>query len=466
MKNRFNQKKLYSLFVYSFYLICIIPFLNISKNLEYDNWFIFIFWFTIFHFIFTFTFLKSIRIELFSISGVFIFISYIFHLGQIVLKIIAPNYNYSFDISNFMTETIYKEAIIFSLITISFVSLGVMMSAIIDLKKREESDTVISNKTIVNIGWIILICTFPIEFYYSIIKIIVGIKKGYTEVLGVESIGILSQIARFHLIGVGLLIMGYSKSPRKSTIIFLVYTLYGIFTMLSGSRIYQLVSIVLLMYIFLKSTKIKFSVRKIVILGVFGFFLMVFLNAITEIRSGNSRDIAFLWTALSESFNNNPIYATLEEFGGTLYTVCLTVLQVPNSVNYSHGLQFITNFVSVLPNINGLFSEVNRNSNFVLYLDTKAIGGSYIAELYYSFNYASYLAATIIGFVVGFSSNRFKLFLDQGRFYAAAYYIMPFFSLLIWVRGSSGVFIRNSLWGAVFIFIVCRVFVKKNRRKN
>ncbi|ULM95686.1 O-antigen polysaccharide polymerase Wzy family protein [Peribacillus frigoritolerans] len=462
---KLNLKKIFLLFFYLLYLVIVISSIMVSKNLEYDTWFTLIFWITISHIFITFLCFKSVGIGVFSISSIFVAISYVFHLGQVVLKGVANNYNYSFDVSIIIPEEIYKEAVIYSIVTISLVSVGVMLSNLIDCRQKTISfkgfQKKLPNKVLIKIGWIILLLTFPIEFYYSITKIIVSLKNGYADVLDVSSIGAISQFARFHLIGIALLIMGYSNQPKKSTLIFLLYAVYGVVTMLSGSRIYQIVSLLLMMYILFKSTNMKISFKKGSMIAILMLFLTSFLNAISDIRSSNSRDFDVVWTAFIDSLNNNPLYGALEEFGGTIYTVCQTILQVPAKQEHSHGLQFITNFVSAIPNVKGVFSEINSNSNFVLHLDTVALGGSYIAELYYSFEFIAYLVSLMIGILIGVVSKNLGVYLNQGRFYEAAYYIMPIFSLMIWVRGSSGVFVRNSIWGTCLIYIIYKLLVKR-----
>lgn len=464
MKTKIQWKRVFALIIYLIFLVLSFAIIRFNYSIEYNLWQNMFFWITIFHLLITFFTLNVFSIKLYSVSGIFILLSYIFHLGQVILKGIENNYQYSFDLSLILDPEIYKSAVIFSLLIISMISIGVMLSKIFEGKSRNkiESKMNVSNKFLIKLGLVIFLITFPFEFYYSFTKLAVGLQEGYEGIFDLEENGFLSLFARFHLIGVALLIMGYSKQTKKSLIILLVYTFYLLITMLSGGRMYQIVSLVILMYIFIRSTKFKVNVKKVLLIFVVGFFLVTVINTIADIRSIKSRNFELVYSNFVKNLNNNPIYGALEEFGGSLYTVGLTILKVPNSFDYSHGFQFLTNFISVLPNVNSIFTEFNLSNNFVLLLNVPTIGGSFIAELFYSFKYVPYLVAIIIGILIGKVSEKLEHYLAQEQYLKVAYYIIPVFSLLLWVRGTSGVLYRNTILAIIFVYIITKFFIKKS----
>lgn len=466
MKYKKNIEKVLTLILYLIYNILIYLTLINFKHIDYEKWINLAFYITISHIIITMISFKLININLFGISNIFILGSYIFHLGQIIIKGLNKNYSYNFEVSKIISSDIYIKSIIFSLITISMVSIGIMIANLIKKEVKEINYTINRDKyygVVLTLGWTIIAISLPLELYFSLMKLIVSSKSGYLDVLEVESSGILSQLARFHLIGVGLLIMGYSYNYRKSNFILVLYIIYSIITMLSGSRIYQITSTIILVYITFTVTNQKISIYKTLKGIVILFIVAIFLNSLADIRAKGISDISVLIESLKYNFENNPIYNILEELGGTIYTVCLVILNVPSTIMYSKGAQFITSFATIFPNVNGIFTELNQYSNFVLSLDVAAIGGSYIAELYYSFKYIPYIIAIFIGFIVHKLSIKFDFYLKNFQFIKASYLIMPSFALILWIRGSYLGIVRNSIWGIIIIYFLVKYLIKDKK---
>ncbi|WP_416828186.1 O-antigen polysaccharide polymerase Wzy [Ectobacillus polymachus] len=466
MKTSDQWRSVLILTFYMFYLIIVFFLLYTFNSIEYGLWLNIFFWITLSHILITFFSLHFIGIKIFSISSMFLIFSYLFHLGQILLKGIDNNYKFKLDVAMVMGSDVYKKAVIFSLLIISLVAFGVMLS---NLKKGFSYNTpFVSNyaesKVAIRLGWIIFSCTFPFEVYYSVKSMIIAFEQGYNGVFDFQANGLLSLYARFHLVGIALLIMGYGKKLKKSLVVLLIYSSYLVITMFSGGRMYQIVSIVILMYVFIKSTNTRVNLKKTIFLSFLAFLLVTFLNTMADIRSMDSRTFEIVSNAFFKHLHNNPIFGALDEFGGTIYTVCLTMLAVPNSIEYSHGLQFVTNFMSIFPNINGIFTKINASSNYVLLLNVPAIGGSYIGELYYSFEFLSYLAAIVIGVIVGKVSNKFEYYLLRGEFLKVSYFIIPIFSLFIMIRGTASILYRNTILSICFLFIIYTFFIKKNSR--
>ena len=242
--------------------------------------------------------------------------------------------------------------------------------------------------------------------------------------------------------------------------------IYSAITMISGSRIYQIISIIILIYITITVTNSKIYISKVLALITLAFIMIVFLNTLSDIRAEGIRDITLLIDSFKDNIKNNPIYNILEEFGGTIYTVCLVIFKVPQTIMYSRGNQFITALATILPNINGIFTEYNQNSNFVLSLNTTAIGGSYIGELYYSFQYIPYIIAILMGFIIQKISNKFDHYITSYKFIKAAYLIMPLFALILWIRGSYTALPRNIIWSIIMIYFMSKILIKDNRYRQ
>lgn len=473
MKSSFRKSDVLTLLGYCIYVVLATFIAFVYQPIDFTKWIQLFFWIVVTHIIITVICLKTTGVKLFSTSGIFVALSYAFHLGQVLIKGITNKYNFSFDVSMIISQDIYIYSMLFSLLFISLVSLGIMLAKVMKKNEKKEEiplDKVAMYKTTLLLGWIILMFSLPIEIYYSITQLYTASQSGYIAALQVESSGILSQIGRFHIIGVALLIMGYSNKPYKSTLIFIVYSVYSVVTMLSGIRIYPLISMIVLIYVLFRSKKKDVYLKTFMIFSIPVFFLAILLNTIADIREKGLSNINEITTSFLTSLNNNPLLDILEEFGATIYTVCLTILKVPVSVNYSHGIQFITGAVTVLPNINGIFTNVNDSLIYTKYFNVDALGGSYIGEFYYSFGYYSLLAAVVLGYIIQKFSYQFDFHLINSNFVKAAYYILPVFFLFLWVRGYYVGILRNSIWAACCIYFIYMFFVtfvvKEKKKKN
>lgn len=473
MKSSFRKKDVLALLGYCIYVVLAIFIVFSCQSIDINNWTKLFVWITLIHIIITIICFEITGVKLFSISGIFVALSYVFHLGQVLIKGITNKYNFSFDVSMIISQDIYIRSMLFSLLFISLVSLGMIISKITK-KNIENAEVLIFNnstyKPAIMVGWIILLVSLPIEIYYSITQLHTASQSGYISALQVESSGVLSQIARFHIVGVALLIMGYSKKPYLSTVIFIVYSIYSVVTMLSGIRIYPLLSMIVLIYVLFKSTKKMVTLKPVIMYSIPAFFLIVLLNTIAEIREEGLSNVSEITSSFLYNLNNNPILDILEEFGATIYTVCLSILKVPSSVDFSYGLQFITGAVTVLPNINGVFTEVNNTLEYTKYFNVEALGGSYIGEFYYSFGYFSLLVAAVLGYLIQKLSYKIDFHLVNKNFVRVAYYILPVFFLFLWVRGYYVGILRNSIWAACFIYFIYTFFgtfvVKKHLQKD
>ena len=190
---------------YLIYNILIYLILSSLKSIAYEKWINLAFYMVISHIFVTMISFKITDVNLFSISNIFILGSYIFHLGQIIIKGLSKSYEYNFDVSIIVESSIYIKSIMFSLLTISMVSIGIILGNSSNKKEiniNHEINIKDYYSNIKKLGWIILLITLPIELYFSILKLVTSLNSGYLDVLSVETSGILSQLGRFHLIGV------------------------------------------------------------------------------------------------------------------------------------------------------------------------------------------------------------------------------------------------------------------------
>lgn len=111
-----------------------------------------------------------INIDFVSLSGIFTWLNYLFHLGQPVIKATSPEYNLAFDVSLHVPDAIFIGALKYSLLSITLVSVGIMVYKCLSQNtnknrtiKRRLSN--ISQNSLLKLRLIIFVPTFFIEVY-------------------------------------------------------------------------------------------------------------------------------------------------------------------------------------------------------------------------------------------------------------------------------------------------------------
>lgn len=456
MKNRFSQKEVLLAIGYILFVLLITIILLCFNKANFNESIQIFFIITLSHMVITYICFIILGINFFSVSGIFISLSYVFHFGQVIVKGLSHHYKFSFDVYNQVPNEVYISSMIFSTVSISFIALGMIFIKVFKIKSSIKNSHIREddNKLAIHIGWTILLLSFPVKVYISINQFFIANKLGYLAALNSESSGILSQISNFHIIGISLLIMAYVKRRFYSILIYSLYSLFSILTMLSGIRIYPILSLMVVTYIFVRSLKIKISFKYITVFSFPLFFLIVLLNTIAEVRLEGWIGISAFLQVFMDTLKNNPLFNILEEFGATIYTVSLTFMKVPMNIDYSYGKQFLLGFITVLPNLKGVFSSINETLVYTKFFEVQAIGGSYIGELYYSLGYFSLVLALFIGAIIQIVSERLEIYLENNQYIKVSYYILLVFSLFLWVRGYYVGILRNTIWSMVLISVL------------
>lgn len=411
------------------------------------------------------TFMYFIRLDigLVSISSIFFILLCIFHLGQVFINGFIANHEFTFKVINVVGEEFYKKAIFFSICTIIALALGICIQGNIKTEEKLRIKKKLNEKYL---AYIILILTLPIDIAINLKKVIDSMSVGYVDGLNNTVSGLITQVAQLHIIGICLLILCYSKKKRIANSIYGAYVIYLIVTMGSGGRIYQLISIIIVTYVLINAIKFKLTRKNTAILVLGAIIVAIFLNSIIDFRGLENRNLEALIQIVKENIMNNPIVTLIEELGGTIYTVCLTIIKVPNEIGYSGGEQFITGLATALPNYKGMLSGINEKANFVISLNTPYIGGSFVAETYWSFGYIGILFTFFVGTIIGKISIIMKKYLDEGNNIKVLYFIMPAWSLMLWVRGSYLGIVRNTIWAAIFIWVISKVLYTVSKKKT
>lgn len=413
--------------------------------------------------ILTFVAFWNMKIEVLSLSGSFVWLNYLFHLSQPIIKTISPNYEFAFDVSKYIFSTTFMESLKYSYLMIILVSSGILFFKCFEKERvyKQYMYSTISDDNLFKIGSIIFSVTFPIEMFIQINRIIVARNNGYLATFDVEVSGMVSLLATFSLIGMIMMLLGSKQHIFRGTFITGFYLLFYVIAMFSGGRMWQVIKILLVLYYYIKTYDIKIKGKKLILLLVLSYVGAGFMSAVADFRSYDVQSSDYIVQVFRNVFVNNPILQIMEEFGGTIYTVALTVQKTAFDLPFSFGTQFLTNFVSLLPNLDDNITAIIDNSNYVLLLKMPTIGGSFVGEMFYSFKYYAIIPAFLIGMILQLITTKIENGIKHADYHFIVYTIMFQYSFVSWVRGSSTIFYRNTIFGIIFILLVTKLLVRK-----
>ena len=393
-----------------------------------------------------------------TFSVIFIILLYIFHCGQTVIVTFFQNYTFlKLDLLNTIGYEMYSKTNCYVMFILTFIVLGMWVNSIRTTNKaKPRKENIEGNENIKcrKIGmWIVLI-TLPINMIVVLNRIMLTLSGNYFDSYSYQISGYVSFLNDFLLVGVTFLMLGFSYSKKKTRNLYLLFCIYYCFSMLSGGRGKAVMSIVYLTFIYLKL--FKMSTKTIIIFCVIGYLGLSILSMISVLR--DDQNLTFSKVIAYSQGQNSPILNTLEEFGGTEYTTEIVISKVPKSIQYHHGLTYVESIISVLPNVGGIFTNINTDAEYVYNLNVSYIGGSLIGEIYYNFGYWGFIMAFIIGYFLNMISNNIEIHLARKQYYSLGVYSMLFIGCLWWIRDTCASITRNTIWSFLLLAVLSLIY--------
>lgn len=244
-----------------------------------------------------------------------------------------------------------------------------------------------------------VLCPFAAfsEYYYQITNFINARIYGYTGLYynsEVQSVNVIFQIlARLFFPSIIGLLIG-SKYEKKY-IRLLAYTLFGIDILLSmmvgdrGGWLYALILLLICHTVFYR----KLRIRDVILIGISGYFGMVVLIAIRNIRNSGVTISGFI-ESLSGALLD-PISSSLTEMGGTMGVTTVFVMNgwdiFPYGNSFLYGLLIaptkrIISFLNLnYESISGWFSQsylgISNGAGFSIVAEVLANYGPYLLPI-------------------------------------------------------------------------------------
>lgn len=472
LKYKFDNRLYVTTVIYIFFTIFICFVLRNIINIEqYSHMLGF---FTVTHFFLAMVLMYLTDNLKLSFSTIFIILIYVFHTGQTIILTFFKKYTFlKFNLLQYVGTQMYVETYIFVIPVLTAIVLGICFAKIFTFdrkkvfnelspKESKELNKNIDELKCRKIGIIILIVTFPISFIIAVNRIRLTLSGNYFDSFNYNISGYVSFLNDFLIVGITLLILSYWYSKRKVTLIYFISIFYYCCTMLSGGRGKAIISIIYLTFLYLKLVKI--SIKTIIIFIIVGYLGLSALSVISVLRDQSNLTVDDVSKYLKNK--RSPILNTLEEFGGTEYTVEIVMNEVPTKVNYKYGETYINSLSTILPNVKGVFTELNDSANYVKQLNVSYIGGSIIGELYYNFGNFSFVFALIIGYLVEKISKTLNEKFNAKSYYKIGWYSLVFTTCLWWIRDTFVAVVRNNVWGLVIILLLSYFYDSVVNYKN
>lgn len=431
-------------------------------NVEYESWLTMVSIAVIVNVVITICSFWKLNIHIISLSTLFILLSYVFHFGQVIIHGMFSDYNFTLVDAIGTYSKSSKDCLLFSLNIICIITLFVIIFSkdrkiYANVVNQEDSDPYIFR----TIGYAVLLVTFPVQVYVCINQYLMS--RVYIYGTGEDINGTLFQIGTLSIIGFVFLLFGYSNNRIKEWMVFVVSSVWYVTTMISGSRIYAVIAICILLFFYLRIQG-HISVGKWVL---YVFLAMIFLGLLNSVMHVRSVETVTVGAIIRDFINpsSNMFLGTLEEFGGSIYTVKIGFEQIPLYVPYNCGKSYLEALSFAGLNIGGILDPFLKNISFTnMYTHRYNYGGSYIAELYYNFGWVSMIVAPIWGVILVKISDKLNYYISVKQYIKASYFIMVFYGYLLWIRGYANAMPRGFIWGAVLIWVVIRIKIKRKGR--
>jgi hypothetical protein len=414
---------------------------------------------------------KVMDIRLFSMIGLFTVFLYLFHFGQVLMGGFFPFYVYQdYNYVKYFDPQSFKETVFICILFLNIMILGIIFFnlSIKKAKKLPDKTAAVDSSNSLNLcrglGWITLLFSAPFQFYYDALNMMHSYTGGYLATYSSDKIGILYAFGSFIYVAVALLIIGYKDNKKKSLAIIFIFIIYIGISMLSGNRGHQIVALIVVFYIASK-TVLKIKVQSVVLIIILYWFGSIFMNMLYDARNiGTYYLINNFSTLFLKHIGSNPFFELNGTFGDTIETPYLVVTQMDHLISPSYGLGYLYAFASILPNINGVFTDINNAAHFPSMLSGSALGGSFIGEIFYNFKYFGVIPAFIFGGLLNTVSKKIEESFAKKDYIALVYLLTIFINSLWWVRDSFENLVRPIVWQCLFSYFILLILKYRSGR--
>ena len=377
-----------------------------------------------------------------NLPNIVLVLSYILHMSAMYIEQLYDFQDYYMFVKNYNYDVIYNVVYRYMIYTALF-----MLGSIIATKTRF---TVLQTKTN-NSGFVDDILLRRVGLIYIIIgfipKIILDFAKfrirqsvGYVETYSMVSstgLGILSYMFYF---GVIYMLISFSTNQKKANMLVVFSVFIETLALLSGHRYNSIAFWTIIVYIYINQyMNINISnMWKYIALAMVCVYIIVFYG---QLRQDDGFG-AYAFLSSSQGRFENIMFSFFAEMGNTARSLIYSYIYVPNPVEYAHGLTYVKFFLKIIPGIER-FIQLKEIVYQLLFPDHWAIGGSWIGEIWYNFQYLGFICVFIMGLIL---EKIESLFFSRKNIVLGVNILFP---LILFLRGNFEVF-RYTIYFIVF----------------
>lgn len=413
--------------------------------------------------------LKQQKKSWISFDICFVAFSYLFMFGQIFLvgifnvnQIEALGYVRNVLDSRYSVETMYMSSL-FILMAIQCIFLFLILR-----KDRQYEISQTYNPNVFAASVPMLLIGLPCHLLYSARMIIMAqFVKSYDAIL--DQSGLVDDFANFFVYGLICLVFSKRLDPKKArNVIALTVLYFAVVMALTGDRRYQIVAIIVIIFSYFKSYRVKLSFKHIGLLAL-AYMALTLFYVLREIRTDSLMSLGDFITYYGKYLfggETNIFSQTLYEFGGSFYTMCLAIKFIPSSIPFMGGMTFVSGIIAIIP-LGFLYqnSPIFQNGRLAAILMEKGsttVGGSLFADLYGNFGWIGGIIASImVGLILNYLFNKDMQNNDDIDYYYARYFIM-FYALIHLCRASFTEVLRTCVWGLLLLYFAYRIRISRN----
>ncbi len=431
------------------------------------------------HLVLAFLTIRSKGYSITDFPSVFLLTTVLFNYSQILLLGIFKGYKWvsSWNKLTIYPEEIYKNTALILVVAVTCYVIGIRPFKYMSMNSEgikecfTGSDLAIDKRCVIA-GWIIIAFTLPFNLYEAY-TLFMASRISYLATYETGIHDFVISIGWISVAGVACLITGYASNAKKLRLMALFFVIYGV-EMISGNRGNSICAILALIVIYFADTKgqkKKINIIKLILIIALGYLLLDILLAIHLFRHTTDKSVTSFVACMIEANGNNPVFQTMENFGGTIAVISITQIFLKETHAFFFGKTFLAGLLAVFPNFSPNLQKLIRNSTLVAVIQEHGIygrytniGSNYIAELYANFGYLWWIVMVLVGILV---SILYEKLCKEDDAFKKACYSLPILCIITWTRWSFSQFVRLFFWGELLMLItyyIVGMFIHKNVR--
>ena len=369
-----------------------------------------------------------------SFSILFLVANWVFHCGQLICLANGNSDSLNLDIRWYGSTAEIAEAFRYYFYAQSLIASGAILFQ--DLTPKGNARLRFSRFSFTlntKVAFTLFAVGLPFRLYVDSMRIMGASLSGYE---GVYSLVIPSivQAAAFYCDAACLMFLLLLGKQRKSSLLFWTVCIYKLILMSTGARQEAFCFIAVWVFLYFGYIR-KLSLARLIVLIMGSLALLFAVDAFGELRTQG-----FSFAALQVYFTEHSVFDaawdSLGEFGCALSTLIVSIVYVPQLVDFGMGSSYIAGLMSVVPTLVNRFAGLKASTLFTTMLPgTSFFGGSMLGELYFNFGWIGLLGTFAIGGIVAACQNSFNDY--SGRDITARVWVASVMAvfLLLYIRG-------------------------------